>query len=77
MAICPKCNEEIDGYRTISKEYIFQECFIQGDNLYYDPYFSEINETWFYCPDCDNLLFSNEEEAFNFLKNETLDFINT
>jgi len=70
---CPKCNSEIDGLRNIvsgSQEYDMcvtgsGEIHYEGNDFVDD---SNVNEYW--CPECDECLFTSEEEAVKFLKNE-------
>lgn len=67
MVKCPKCNENIDfliNVRRLEEDYIFS---LKGYELSYqrEGLFSE--EYWI-CPNCEEMLFVNEEDAKRFLK---------
>ena len=71
--ICPKCNKEITSLRNIvtgSMEY-YLSLDIHGDVQYETGEFEPdagVNEYW--CPECDEVLSTEEEGAITFLKGE-------
>ena len=70
MTKCPKCKEKIKSLRyemikkVIGNLIIFNDCEEFND----DEYIFDENTINFYCPDCDELLFENGDDAINFLK---------
>lgn len=68
---CPKCGKEIDSLRNIetgATEYRLS-VDVQGDILYEIRKFKSdgvVDE--YQCPECDEVLFFSESEAFAFLK---------
>ncbi len=69
MSICPKCKKEIDylnNYTSGENKYNFD-----GDNYNQDGDFQpdyKVND--FECPECSEILFTDEVKAIAFLKNE-------
>ena len=72
---CPKCNKEIDELRNIASGSMAYDYYIMPDgelhieqesNGFVDD--GNVNEWW--CPECEEVLFTSEEEAVKFLKNE-------
>ena len=70
--ICPNCKEEINGLVSFESGENKKNVYIDNNKL-------EWNEEYFYddgkvndyeCPECNEVLFTNEEEAISFLKNE-------
>ncbi len=70
MPKCPNCKEEIEELRNIvsgSNEYTLFS--IGNDTEYEEKDFAEdyvVNEYW--CPECQEVLFTDEEKAIDFLK---------
>lgn len=74
MAKCPKCKKEIEALTNIQSgwnRYILH-LVKSGKNCFPDYDFKEFetdnNVNEYYCPRCDELLFTNEDKAINFLK---------
>ena len=69
MPICQKCKEEIEhlnNYVSGENLYIFD-----GDNYNQEGDFIDDNKTNdFECPECSEVLFTDEEKATNFLQNK-------
>jgi len=69
MAKCPECGAEIDTLRLIqhevAKAYLYLSESGGVDTGGWDTI--EVKETYFYCPECDELLFTNYDDAENFL----------
>lgn len=70
--ICPKCKSKINHLRNMVsgtscyKMYVYEgEKYPDYDreDFYED---NNVNEWW--CPECDSVLFTSEEEAIKFLK---------
>lgn len=70
MPICPKCGKEIDYLRSFCKQ--SAEYTLQLRNG--EPDYEHLSSADFYedeefaCPECDEILFTDEEEAIEFLK---------
>lgn len=66
MAVCPKCGEEIEALTFHAKRVIcgtFEVgCAYQVEDASKDLLYSE-----FSCPECDEILFTDEERANDFL----------
>jgi hypothetical protein len=69
---CPRCGKEIDYLINVCEEtakYVFSFDGGKGCDYYFD-------DSWpgdwsvFQCPECDEELFTNEEDAKKFLKGE-------
>jgi len=69
MAICPKCKEEIEhlnNYVSGEAKYIFD-----GESYNQDGDFQNNEKVNDYeCPECQEVLFTDEEKAKEFLKNK-------
>jgi predicted RNA-binding Zn-ribbon protein involved in translation (DUF1610 family) len=65
MPKCPKCGEEIDHLINYCKSW--EKFYFDGEDYnYIDTISTDENE--YACPECDETLFYNEEEAIEFLK---------
>lgn len=76
MSICPKCKKEINelSYSKI-KEINGSVSLDSNDELEFDEEYNIIEEQKefnFSCPECDVVLFTDDEEAEDFLKNDEL-----
>ena len=74
MSKCPKCKEDIEELRYDSKVDVSQD-FIIGHNDYpeyssMDDYGDHFDEKYV-CPECNKTLFTDEDKAIEFLKNES------
>lgn len=68
---CPKCKEEICTLAFSGSAIVFQTFSLDGEYPEYETESTEFNgEEEYFCPICDALLFTKEEEAIKFLKNE-------
>lgn len=72
MAICPKCNDEIDFLRCEVIEVGEHRASASGNGtLEYDWYAGlEFLPQHFRCPVCEVVLFPNAEGVYEFLKGE-------
>lgn len=68
MSICPKCKEEIESLKNyVSGEELY---IFDGNNYEQDGDFQPDNKVNdFECPECNDVLFTDEEKATNFLQN--------
>jgi predicted RNA-binding Zn-ribbon protein involved in translation (DUF1610 family) len=67
MPKCPKCGEEIDHLINYCRGW---EMFaFDGEEYEYIDSFG-VDESEYACPECDETLFTDEEEASKFLKRE-------
>jgi len=72
MAVCPRCNSEIDYLRNFEKcweEYRFTVRNGCAKYEYTDNTIS-FGEQEYECPECGEVLFYSEVEAVNFLRGE-------
>lgn len=68
--ICPKCHKKVDELNYCSKVDASQTFEVDDEgNPYYSvmDYGDHSNEKW-YCPECNELLFTDEDKAIEFLK---------
>ena len=78
MSICPKCKEEIDGLENYqSGENHSNFCLARFEGRIvpdYDDEEFQANGTinHFECPKCSEILFTDEDKAISFLKNDEL-----
>ena len=76
MVICPKCNKEIDYLNSYQSGEEHSKLYIEDGEADYDfdgkgfQPDSKVNE--YECPECLEVLFTSEEEAVKFLKNDWL-----
>ena len=73
IRICPKCNKDIDHLinTTTGALTLYMSTDKQGDLQYETGEFEPDDITDEYqCPECDEVLFTKEEEAIAFLKGE-------
>jgi predicted RNA-binding Zn-ribbon protein involved in translation (DUF1610 family) len=72
MAIhCPKCGEEITELRAFVKaERVYDVSLLNAELDWYerDVYSSEVDAPDFECPECNELLFHDEEQVIKFLQ---------
>jgi predicted RNA-binding Zn-ribbon protein involved in translation (DUF1610 family) len=71
---CPKCGKEIDSLKCVRTGITYEYYFYinedgEGDYEWEDD-LSEDDVREFYCPECYELLFEDEEGAKRFLKGE-------
>ena len=68
--ICPKCKEEIETLQNVvSGSYRYDLYIDDGSENYEGKDFVEdnnVNEFW--CPECKEVLFTDEDKAIKFLK---------
>ncbi|MBW2569708.1 MAG: hypothetical protein JRE47_10160 [Deltaproteobacteria bacterium] len=72
MPKCPKCGREIDALKNVedgSMEYKLA-LDIAGDMHYEQMEFSGYDNEEFLCPKCEAVLFTDPDEAIEFLKGE-------
>jgi len=65
MAKCPECNAEIDYLiyvETATKEFVYQ-----GLGEHSPIGYPNVDDSYFKCPECNSVLFSDEEIASDFL----------
>lgn len=73
MSRCPKCKKEIDYLFSDEAVWARYEARVEGNDLEYGE-MKEIVDVYddraqqFICPECNETLFENQEEAINFLK---------
>lgn len=76
MVECPKCHKLIGSLdRLETREYEDEATYdSEAEQLEYEPKgewtgngYGEVIKTVFCCPECDEVLFDNEEDAKNFL----------
>lgn len=75
MVKCPKCNKEID-YLSYTQKCVAHGVY-NGDE--YDEYSCDLaddEENLFYCPECEELLFEDEDDASDFLNGGNQMYIN-
>lgn len=69
---CPKCKEEINSLINVQNVWVsyYAELDKNGDIQYEgkDRWDGNTDENGYDCPNCDETLFTSEEEAINFLK---------
>ena len=68
---CPKCNKEINSLKNIQSGSLDYDLSVNEDEtLHYESgdFLTDDNVNDFCCPECLEVLFSNEEEAVKFLK---------
>jgi len=68
--ICPKCNEEIEQLIFSARQLKSGYVYLDG-GLIYDEDIDmerEMDDLEFLCPNCDELLFTDKEEAQSFLE---------
>ena len=73
IRICPKCNKEIDHLVNITTGALTLYISLdkQGDLQYAPGEFEPDNITKeYHCPECNEVLFTKEEEAIAFLRGE-------
>ena len=71
MPKCPKCGKEINKLYNIQLGEMCWEMDEDGEYENRVDLFVQHDETNFWeCPECNERLFDNEEEAINFLKGE-------
>jgi len=72
MSICPKCPKEIKMliyYESGYNRYDFSINGIEDNPIYEHKIFTEDNNVYEYvCPECNETLFTDEDEAIKFLK---------
>lgn len=70
--VCPKCNEEIDTLRETKIREATGTLTRDSSGDYFfevDTYLPEFEEELF-CPNCENKLFDNEDDAIEFLEGD-------
>ncbi len=72
MVKCPNCKKEIGELTHIRSGSVSQKCYLLDEEMDYGTYefFDDDNVSEYNCPLCDETLFTNEEQAIKFLKNE-------
>jgi DNA-directed RNA polymerase subunit RPC12/RpoP len=73
MPKCPKCGKEIDflenyQYPTVDYYHFYLDSEGNPQYEYMDGFSSKDDEGDYYCPECGEKLFDNEEDAIKFLK---------
>jgi uncharacterized protein YbaR (Trm112 family) len=63
--ICPKCKKPLENLKYSAVESVIQ-IFTKTAEYIMD-HFINIESQEYYCPFCEETLFHNEEEAYNFL----------
>jgi ribosomal protein S27AE len=66
---CPKCGKSIDSLTEDRTQHAIYK--YNGDDIYEFRDYGDIENQNFHCPECDALLFTNEEDAKNFLDRQT------
>jgi predicted RNA-binding Zn-ribbon protein involved in translation (DUF1610 family) len=66
MPKCPRCGKEIDHLLVHSRAIMEYDYSIKQGFKYLDTLEEDFES--FYCPKCNEELFDNEDEAFEFLK---------
>ena len=71
MSNCPKCKEEICTLSFSGLAVVFQTFSLDGEEPEYQTESTEFKGgEEFFCPLCDKLLFTSEDDATKFLKGE-------
>ena len=68
---CPKCGAEIDHLIYNAKELVKASVYLSGDYLEYcswDTLATDYDTVEYRCPECDEVLFRDENEAKKFLR---------
>ena len=69
MVKCPKCKMEIDYLKA--EDWVSRGMILEvqnGREVYSDTeHYDDIRDEKFICPECNSVLFENEEEAVDFL----------
>ena len=73
--ICPKCKKEIGGLISVENAEITQRFCVIEHMGEISPEYEDVDRDFdghpkYYCPECDEELFKDEDEAIEFLKNE-------
>ena len=69
MPKCPKCKKEIEQLRNYCQGENVYSLWLEGNDIQYDlKDFIGRNENEYCCPECHEVIFTDEEEAIKFLK---------
>jgi hypothetical protein len=71
---CPKCGASITMLRYFSRNYCAGDFYLDGDSPQYDDDELGESELEFYCPECDEILFTSEKDAKKFLLSRSWEF---
>jgi peptide methionine sulfoxide reductase MsrB len=73
--ICPKCKDEILTLRFEKSKVVTGDLSIdnEGNEEFEEEYFQDQDNYTYKCPSCDEVLFTDDEEAISFLKGEKQD----
>ena len=66
MPKCPKCGEEIDHLINVCSAWKLYRFYSNGSYEWIDDVSGDVNE--YECPECNEVLFTDEAEAQKFLK---------